>query len=406
MMSIDRPAELGKSPFRQLLHFFLRQQPWWLGLFIWLIAAPAQAALELRVAVEQDANQVQVGSSTDAVLKDVSTGKEIAQIPAMNAIVAESRGGAVAFSQYQVGALWLEPSGGGYVFVGDKWYRGRVLVVPTSGGLTAVNYVDIDQYLYSVVGAEMGARFPIEALRAQAVAARTYALYQRQNGANEVFDVGDTTAWQVYDGLTKESAETRAAVDSTSSLVLTYNNQIINAVFSACSGGHTQNSEDVWTNALPYLRGVVDYDLNVNQPDAQRACQWTVAVTADKLQDAVTGIGAITGFTTEPASNGKIARMRFTGTSGERTLTGRQLREAFGLRGVPSRVEAPQTEVASAGDRVPVAPSAFTFSGGGYGHGIGLSQWGAYGMAEAGKNYQDILLHYYTGVQLAKLEVR
>jgi stage II sporulation protein D len=403
MMSIDRPAEL--SPFRQLLHFFLRQQPWWIGLLIWLVAAPAQAALELRVAVEQDANQVQVGSSTDAVLKDVGTGREIAQIPAMNAIVAEPRGGAVAFSQYQAGALWVEPSGGGYVFVGDKWYRGRVLVVPTSGGLTAVNYVDLDQYLYSVVGAEMGSRFPLEALRAQAVAARTYALYQRQNSANDVFDVGDTTAWQVYDGLTKESAETRAAVDSTSSLVLTYNNQIINAVFSACSGGHTQNSEDVWTNALPYLRGVVDYDLTVNVPDAQRACQWTVPVAAQKLQDAVSGIGSITGFTTEPSANGKIARMRFTGTGGERTMTGRQLREAFGLRGVPSRAEVAQTEVASAGDRLP-APSGITFSGGGYGHGIGLSQWGAYGMADAGSNYQQILLHYYTGVQLAKLEVQ
>jgi stage II sporulation protein D len=75
MMSIDRSAE--PSPFRQLLHFFLRQQPWWIGLLIWLVAAPAQAALELRVAVEQDANQVQVGSSTDAVLKDVGTGREI-----------------------------------------------------------------------------------------------------------------------------------------------------------------------------------------------------------------------------------------------------------------------------------------------------------------------------------------
>ncbi len=405
MMSIDRAAE--PSPLRQVLHFFLRQQPWWLGLVIWLMAAPAQAALELRVAVERDASQVQVGSSTDAVLKDVGTGREIAQIPAMNAIVAQPKGGAVAFSQYQVGALWIEPSGGGYVFVGDKWYRGRVLVLPTSGGLTAVNYVDLDQYLYSVVGAEMGARFPMEALRAQAVAARTYALYQRQNSANDVFDVGDTTAWQVYDGLEAETAEIRAAVDSTSSLVLTYNNQIINAVFSACSGGHTQNSEDVWTNALPYLRGVVDYDLTVNLPDAQRSCQWTVPVTAQKLEDAVTGIGSITGFTAEPTANGKIARIKFVGESGERTMTGSQLREALGLRGIPSRVEVTQTEqVASAGNRVPVMPAAFNFSGGGYGHGIGLSQWGAYGMAQTGNNFQQILLHYYTGVALAKLEVQ
>jgi stage II sporulation protein D len=400
-------AEAGSGifQFRQLLQFVLRQQPWWLGMLIWLIAAPAQAALELRVAVARDASQVQVGSSTDAVLKDVASGKEISQIPAMNAIVAQPKGGAVAFSQFQAGAIWVEPSNGGYVFVGDKWYRGRVLVVPTDGGLTAVNYVDLDQYLYSVVGGEMGARFPMEALRAQAIAARTYALYQRQTSANDVFDVGDTTAWQYYDGLDKETAETRAAVDSTQSLVLTYNNQIINAVFSACSGGHTQNSEDVWTNALPYLRGVEDYDLTV--PQALASCQWTAPISAQKLKDAVSGIGTITGFTAEPTANGKIARVKFVGESGERTLTGNQVREALGLRGIPSRIEVTQTQqVASAGSRVPVVPAQFQFTGGGYGHGIGLSQWGAYGMAQAGNNFEQILLHYYTGVQLAKLEVQ
>jgi stage II sporulation protein D len=329
--------------FWQLFQLVLSQgkRSWWLGLLIWLIAAPAQAALELRVAVERDASQVQVGSSTDAVLKDVASGKEISQIPAMNAIVAESKSGLVAFSQYQAGAIWIEPSNGGYVFVGDKWYRGRVLVVPTDGGLTAVNYVDLDQYLYSVVGGEMGSRFPMEALRAQAIAARTYALYQRQTSANDVFDVGDTTAWQFYEGLTKESAETRAAVDSTSSLVLTYNNQIINAVFSACSGGHTQNSEDVWTSALPYLRGVADYDLTF--PQGLASCQWTVPISAQKLKDAVSGIGNITGFTAEPLANGKITRIKFVGESGERTLTGSQVREALGLRGIPSRIDVTQT---------------------------------------------------------------
>ncbi|MCY7284613.1 MAG: SpoIID/LytB domain-containing protein, partial [Cyanobacteria bacterium CAN_BIN43] len=247
-MTLKVCAEASSIAPRQFSYALrLGKKSWWMALLIWLIAAPAHAALELRVAVERDASQVSVGSSTNAVLKDVATNKEISQLPAMNAIVAEPKAGLVAFSQFQAGAIWVEPSNGGYVFVGDKWYRGRVLVVPTDGGLTAVNYVDLDQYLYSVVGGEMGSRFPMEALRAQAIAARTYALYQRQTSANDVFDVGDTTQWQYYDGLDQETAETRAAVDSTQDIVLTYNNQIINAVFSACSGGRTQNSEDVWT---------------------------------------------------------------------------------------------------------------------------------------------------------------
>jgi stage II sporulation protein D len=403
-MTLKVRAE-APSVLRLLSHALrLGKKSWWMVLLIWMIATPAHAAaLELRVAVEQDVSQVKVGSSTDAVLKDVASGQEISQIPAMNAIVAEPKGGAVAFSQFQAGAIWIEPRDGGYVFVGDKWYRGRVLVQPTNGGLTAVNYVDLDQYLYSVVGGEMGARFPMEALRAQAIAARTYALYQRQNGANEVFDVGDTTKWQYYDGLDEETAETRAAVDSTQNVVLTYNNQLINAVFSACSGGHTQNSEDVWSSALPYLRGVEDYDLTVTQ--ALASCQWTVDVSADKLKNVVASIGDIKNYTVQPSQNGKIASVKFVGTNGERTLTGNQLRESLGLRGVPSQMAVAQTQqVASAGNP-PIVPSAFRFSGGGYGHGIGLSQWGAFGMAQAGRNYADILLHYYTGVKLAKLEV-
>jgi stage II sporulation protein D len=398
-------AEAPSIALRHLSHaIHLGKKSWWMALLIWLIAAPAHAAgLELRVAVEQDASQVKVGSSTNAVLKDVATDKEISQIPAMNAIVAEPKAGLVAFSQFQAGAIWIEPSNGGYVFVGDKWYRGRVLVVPTDGGLTAVNYVDLDQYLYSVVGGEMGAQFPLEALRAQAIAARTYALYQRQTSANDVFDVGDTTQWQYYDGLNQETAETRAAVDSTQNIVLTYNSQIINAVFSACSGGHTQNSEDVWTNALPYLRGVEDYDLTVTQ--ALASCQWTMDISAQKLKQAVSDIGDIKGYTAEPAANGKIAQIKFVGTNGERTLTGNQLRESLGLRGIPSQIAVTQTQQVASTGNPPMVPSTFRFSGGGYGHGIGLSQWGAFGMAQAGRNYAQILLHYYTGVKLAKLEV-
>ena len=404
-MTLKVCAEASSIAPRQFSYALrLGKKSWWMALLIWLIAAPAHAALELRVAVERDASQVSVGSSTNAVLKDVATNKEISQLPAMNAIVAEPKAGLVAFSQFQAGAIWVEPSNGGYVFVGDKWYRGRVLVVPTDGGLTAVNYVDLDQYLYSVVGGEMGSRFPMEALRAQAIAARTYALYQRQTSANDVFDVGDTTQWQYYDGLDQETAETRAAVDSTQDIVLTYNNQIINAVFSACSGGRTQNSEDVWTSALPYLRGVEDYDLTVTQ--ALASCQWTMDISAQKLKQAVPNIGDIKGYSAEPSANGKIAQIKFVGTSGERTLTGNQLREALGLRGIPSKIAVTQTQPVASIGNPPVMPSAFQFSGGGYGHGIGLSQWGAFGMAQMGQNYAQILLHYYTGVKLAKLEVR
>jgi stage II sporulation protein D len=392
-----------------MTQFMLRQgkRSWWMVILLWMSAiAPAFASLDFRVAIEQDVSQVKVGSSTPAVLKDIATGQEVGTVPAMNAVVAEARNGRVAFSQKQVGALWIEPSDGGYVFIGDDWYRGRVLVVPTEGGLTAVNYVDLDQYLYSVVGGEMGARFPMEALRAQAVAARTYALYQRQTSGNSVFDVGDTTRWQVYHGLSDESAETRAAVDSTTNLVVTYNGQLINAVFHACSGGHTLNSEDVWSGALPYLRGVQDYDLTVQQALAN--CQpRSTPITAQQLRDAIPGIGRILGLRAEQGRNGRISQVTVTGESGQKVLTGVQLRTALKLRAVPVRIEVSQTGEVAAASNPPIVPTEFVFlDEGGFGHGVGMSQWGAWGMAQMGQNFQQILLHYYTGVQLSQLEVQ
>jgi stage II sporulation protein D len=406
---ISRRCSIGSANFlaafqlRQIAQLVLSQgkSSWWMVLLLWLVAiAPARAELLLRVAIDQDVDQVKVGSSTNAALKDGS-GHVLAQIPGMNAVVAQDKAGKVAVNQVQASQLWVEPSDGGYVFVSDKWYRGRTLVVPTTGGLTAVNYVDLEDYLYSVVGSEVYTNWPLEALKAQAVAARTYALYQRQTSSNAVFDIGNTVSWQVYDGMAKEAPSTRAAVDATKGQVLTYNGQIIDAVFHSCSGGYTENVENVWMSPLPYLRGVPSFDQN--SPD----CQWERTFTADQLRRRVTGVGNIISMTpVATGPSGRVRTMRVTGDSGSRTIDGDDLRNALGLKSTLFQVIPQVNQVASIGRNVPVAPTAFQVRGAGYGHGLGLSQWGAYNLAQQQWNYQQILLHYYTGTSLAKIEVR
>jgi len=222
-------------------------------------SVPASIALELRVAIEDQVSSIQVGGSTKSLLRD-GTGRIVAEIPAMGSVVAESQPGAVKIHQYQGNQFWIEPTQGGYVAIGNKWYRGRTQIVAVGNQLTAVNYVDLEHYLYSVVGSEMPVNWPMEALKAQAVAARTYALYKRQQGGNAIFDVGDTTTWQVYKGLEEEANTTQSAVNATTGQVLTHNGQIIEAVFHSSSGGHTENVEDVWSSPRPYLRGVADFD--------------------------------------------------------------------------------------------------------------------------------------------------
>lgn len=390
------------SQLKQLLQFVLSgKRSWWMVGLLWLMAmAPARAELELRVAIEQDVSQVKVGSSTDAVLRDLS-GQELATVPGMNAVMAEAKQGKVAVSQLQANALWVDPKDQGYVFIDDKWYRGRTLVVPTSGGLTAVNYVDLENYLYSVVGGEMPASWNLEALKAQAVAARSYALYQRQHGGNDIFDVGNTTAWQVYGGLEKEAPSTRAAVDATQGQVLTYSGQIINAVFHSCAGGYTENVEDVWVNPLPYLRAV-------RSPDENAAgCQWEpMTLSADEMSQQLGYDGAIASIDVQRNAYGRAEAVRVTGSAGTKTLSGEDIRDDLGLKSTLFSIESIRGRVASAGS-LPASPSFFRVTGSGFGHGIGLSQYGAQTLADqSGWNYQQILLHYYTGATLAKIQVQ
>lgn len=362
----------------------LPKRYWWLSILLWMaLVAPAQAAVQLRVAIEQGVNQVKVGSSTTAVVKDAA-GRKLGQIAAMNAFSVLPSAQGVALEQMQSSAMWIEPTGNGYSFIGDRWYRGKTLVVPTAKGLTAVNYVDLEQYLYSVLGSEMNGNWPQEALKAQAVAARTYAIYKRENERNGIYDVGNTTTWQVYKGVASESPGTQAAVNATAGQVLTYKNQVILSVFHACSGGHTENVEDVWSQPLPYLRGVPDYDQDV------QACQWVKTISSEELNQRIAGVGNVMSLTPSTTPYGSIKTIKFVGDRGTRELKGNDVRNILGLR---------STRFIITQD-----PLGLRLVGRGWGHGLGMSQWGAYNLAKQGANYRQILGHYYRGTSLAKIQ--
>ncbi len=361
--------------------------------------ATARAELEMRVAIEENANQVQVGSSTRAFLRN-EAGQVLAEIPP-GYVVAQSEAGRVKLHTWQDSKFWIEPTDGGAVFIDGKWYRGRAKVVATSGGVSAVNYVDLEQYLYSVVGSEMPTNWPIESLKAQAVAARTYALYQREHSANTVFDVGDTTAWQVYKGLEEETQSTQVAVNSTVGQVLTYNGRIVEAVFHSSSGGHTENVEDVWSSPRPYLVGVPDFD------QSAPVYQWVETVSADALRAMIPGVGTILNFeitSDQRSPRGRVNAVRVVGDRGSRVLTGNEVRRLLSLRSTLFSVMPQLGPVASAGN-LPTSSVSFQFMGRGFGHGIGMSQWGAYQMAQQGYNHQQILGHYYQNTVLSRIRV-
>ncbi|MGF1491326.1 MAG: SpoIID/LytB domain-containing protein [Microcoleaceae cyanobacterium] len=373
------------NPIVNTLHWL--KQYWWISLVSWLLlVAPAQAALILRIAIEENVGQVKVGSSTAAVIRD-SSGRTLGNLPAKGGGIAKFKNGKVVLQNAQASQLWIEPTGGGYVWIGEQWYRGKALLLPRNNKLTALNYVGMEPYLYSVLGAEMNGSWPQEALKAQAVAARSYALYKRER-SNGIYDLGDDQNWQVYRGVGSESSGTQAAVNATAGQVLTHGQRVILAVFHAASGGHTENSEDVWENPYPYLRGVPDYDQEAP------VYSWTKTFSQGELSKRISGVGQITAMTpAKTSAYGGVISMKVVGTGGNKVVSGSEIARALGLRSTRFKVQRKGS-------------GQFVITGRGFGHGVGMSQWGAYSLAQKGANYQQILQHYYRGTTLAKIQLQ
>jgi stage II sporulation protein D len=280
----------------------------------------------------------------------------------------------------------------GFLQVNGRPYRGVLeLRRALQGGLAVINEVDLEEYLYGVVRSEMDPRWPPAALRAQAIAARSLALYWAGRFAAEGYDVRATTDSQVYGGVAAEDPRTTAAVDATRGLVMLYDGRPVFAAYHSDSGGATESSEYVWGAAQPYLRGVPD-------PYAQESptARWTVRVDLGTLEArlqragrAISGLQRIEVAATSPSGRAVLVRLHATGGATE--VRGTEFRALVGVAVLRSTL----FTVQPAGDGV------VEFTGRGAGHGVGMSQWGARGQALQGRDYPEILRYYYTGVTIA-----
>lgn len=375
-------------------------QLWALGLVAVLgTAAPAWAAEPLRVGLMHSVATVQVASSTPAEIQDVR-GRAIMKLEAMESWIAGTDGSQImltgpnAQTALLAGAIRIRPTGAGtpLVFAGQRWYRGVLELRPSAAGVTVINTLPLEQYLYGVVPSEMSASWPVESLKSQAIAARSYAVANLGKHKSRGYDVCDTDECQVYTGAAVEAIRSNQAIDATRGEVLMYGRKTIAAFFHSSSGGHTENSEDVWHQRLPYIRAVPDYD----QKSPHFA--WYKNVSSEKLASGLARQGVDVGqlMQVSPLSrstSGRVREIQVVGTAGSRTVRGETFRIAAGLNST-------LFNVAPVGEGQPVE---FSFAGRGWGHGLGLSQWGARSLAEAGYGYMQILGHYYPGAQLGRV---
>lgn len=325
------------------------------------------------------------------------------------------------------------------ITIGNTSYRGGIEIRRlTSSDMTVINVLPLEEYLYGVVSIEMSPSWPAEALKAQAVCARNYAVNNFNKYSRYGFNLCDTTASQAYYGYSREDPRVNAAVDATAGQILVYNGEPALIYYSAASGGRTANVKDVWGSEIPYLISVEDYDSG----DGKNISAWTVTFSkADirqKLSNAGIDIGEVTNMqVTSYSSDGRATKLLITGTNGTKEYERESIRSFLGLKsqmftingqggssvyslitsgGIESAssltatdgtvisnpvfITSVGTETGSAINGSNSQTGDFVLSGKGYGHGVGMSQYGAKAMAEMGKSYNEILAHYFPGTNL------
>jgi len=285
--------------------------------------------------------------------------------------------------QFQVSS-----SDGRGIWVGQRRFSGKLNLFVLDSEILVVNVLGIEKYLSSVVGSEMPTKWPIEALKAQAIASRTYALKQK---GNNLFDIDSTQKNQVYNGLESRTYKTIRAVKSTRSLVLTYKNKLINALFHSSSGGMTENSQDVWKNKYPYLSSVKDFDKN------NPKFRWQKKITSNELINLFPKIGGLKNIEIlDITSTGRVKNLELIGAYGSDQISGVDFRKRLGLNSNFIRFKFFEEEL---NKNTPQKNGLIVF-GQGSGHGVGMSQWGAKYLASRGQKAERILKHFYKGVQV------
>jgi stage II sporulation protein D len=255
-----------------------------------------------------------------------------------------------------------------------------------------VKTLDLEDYVAVVVASEVPAGWPDEALRAQAVAARTFAVAQKvAQGPGARAHLGASVLDQVYRATGPPPAAALKAARATAGEVLTWGSAPIAAYFSASCGGVSESAEaafHVGQGTTPYLRGGDEDDADGCAPKKS----WTVRVPLEELAAAVRRPG-LTGISVSArTSSGRARTVRLSSGSGARSLTAIELRQVLGYNRLPSLLF-----------DVEARDGAAVFRGRGSGHGVGLCQWGARGRAQRGENYRQILVHYYPGAEIRRM---
>jgi stage II sporulation protein D len=277
--------------------------------------------------------------------------------------------------------------------INGKNYRGLFEFYPVERGILVVNEIPVEEYLVGLINCEISSLWPVEAVKAQAVIARSYALYQKDARRNALYHLESSVMDQVYDGVDIEDSRAFRAVYETAGEVLVYGGGIIQAFYHSNCGGHTESAENVWGADIPYLQGV-ECRYCLNTPSSR----WEIVLPLKKIESLLKSAGfqasGLKGVRIVRINrSGRVVEMTFSAAKGELTMSAVNFRKAIGYTVIKST----NFTFRQKGDDL-------LFSGSGNGHGVGLCQWGSKQRAGDGFNYREILAYYYPGVRVEKLK--
>ena len=276
----------------------------------------------------------------------------------------------------------------GDLLVNGTRYPGNIEVWKGNKGLYLINELPLEEYIKSVVSAEVGAEWDMEALKTQAVISRTYALNQKAQNNNPHYDLTSSVLHQVYKG-SNENARISYAVMNTEGEVLTYNGKLIEAFYHSTSGGLTETPEEVFGKSLPYLKSVS------GSCETSPYWIWERRIPAEEIEK-VLGIAGIKDIKiTSYTASKRVKTVDIIHGSGSQTIKATDLRKTIGWSRLPS------TNFTVSRDS-----NVMVFDGKGFGHGVGLCQWSSLEMAKSGIGYKDILSYFYPGTLLQMHENR
>ena len=355
----------------------------------WPVKDRIQAAVldeTIRIAIVKSASEVTVAGEAILVTNEVGA-PLVMSLPVTVKTLKD--GLLVGEKLYQR----LSFSASSAVYVNNKPYRGLLELSVADKGILVVNQLPLDEYLVGLINCEISSAWPIEAVKSQAIIARTYALNRKNSRMNAPYHLESSVIDQVYNGILIEDNRARRAVLETSGEVLTFGGEIMQAFYHSSCGGQTEDSENVWGASLSYLKGVECQYCLTSPSGTAWECKLSLKELEERLRLGGHKVSGLYDIKPGPLNlRGRLANVSLLAAKGSVTITGDQFRKAVGYGVIKS------TRFIMKNNN-----NEITFSGSGNGHGVGLCQWGSKQRALDGFTSGEILAYYYPGTQLKKL---